>query len=308
VPLALSESYAGSLRLPRECVFANFVASLDGIVALPGDTESGQIISGRNSADRFVMGLLRAAADAVLIGAGTFRKSGRHLWLPDRIYPAAAAAFAEMRAQLGLGERPQFVLVSASGSIDVSEPAIDGAWIFTTPKGEAKLRGRLPPGARLTVQDSERISFVALLKSVRAAGFARVLTEGGPSLFGQLIQERLLDELFLTSSPALFGRFPEDDRKSLVEGVDLSGTSLELRSARRHGSHLFLSYGLNEAKAARYSMQNSNTAESVSGTPAAALSKLKVIRHRPTMNRRMGSRKNASLSASKRISGSLGLG
>jgi len=251
VPVALSDCYAGSLCLPRECVFANFVASLDGIVALPGDTESGQIISGRNAADRFVMGLLRAAADAVLVGAGTFRKSGRHLWLPDRIYPAAAAAFAEMRAQLGLRERPQFVLVSASGSIDVSEPALDGAWIFTTPKGEAKLRAQLPPSARLTVQDSEQISFVELLRSVRAAGFARVLTEGGPSLFSQLIQQELLDELFLTSSPALFGRFPDDDRKSLAQGLDLSGTTFELRSARRHGSHLFLSYALNHAKAVR---------------------------------------------------------
>ena len=79
VPLSLSESYAGSLRLPQKCLFANFVASLDGIVALPGDTESGQIISGRNPADRFVMGLLRAAADAVLLGAGTFRKSARRI-------------------------------------------------------------------------------------------------------------------------------------------------------------------------------------------------------------------------------------
>ncbi len=244
VPVALSSNYGGALSLPRECIFANFVASLDGIVALPGDTESGQIISGRNPADRFVMGLLRAAADAVLIGAGTFRKSGGHLWLPDRIYPAAAAAFADMRGQLGLRERPQFVLVSASGAIDVNEPAIDGAWIFTTPKGEAKLRDRLPPSARLTVQDSERISLVDLLSSLRAAGFARVLTEGGPSLFSELIHEGRLDQLFLTSSPALFGRFPGDDRKSLAQGLDLSGTTCELRSARRHGSHLFLSYAL----------------------------------------------------------------
>ncbi|MEI9948406.1 MAG: dihydrofolate reductase family protein [Pseudomonadota bacterium] len=244
VPLALSANYDGALSLPQKCVFANFVASLDGVVALPGDTESGQIISGRNPADRFVMGLLRAAADAVLIGAGTFRKSGRHLWLPDRIYPAAAAAFADMRAQLGLSERPQFVLVSASGTIDVSEPAVDGAWIFTTPKGEAKLRTQLPPNVRLTVQDSDRISFVDLLSSLRAAGFARVLTEGGPSLFSQLIHERLLDQLFLTSSPALFGRFPGDDRKSLAQGLDLSGATFELCSARRHGSHLFLSYAL----------------------------------------------------------------
>jgi len=247
VPGALSANYGGTLSLPRECVFANFVASLDGIVALPGDTESGQIISGRNPADRFVMGLLRAAADAVLLGAGTFRKSRGHLWLPDRIYPAAAAAFADMRGQLGLSERPQFVLVSASGSIDLSEPAVDGAWLFTTPKGEAKLRPRLPPGVRLTVQDSDRISLVELLKSLRSAGFARVLTEGGPSLFSELVGASLLDRLFLTSSPALFGRFTDDQRKSLADGFDLNGAVLDLRSVRRHGSHLFLSYALQSA-------------------------------------------------------------
>lgn len=249
VPVALSEGYGGPLRIAKKSVFANFVASLDGVVALPGDTESGQIISGRNPADRFVMGLLRAAADAVLLGAGTFRKSGRHLWTPDRIYPAGDGAFKAMRAGLGLSERPQFVLVSASGSIDVSEPALEGAWICTTPRGEARLRNQLPPSARLMVQDSEQVSLADLLSSLQGAGFARILTEGGPSLFSQLVQERLLNQLFLTSSPALFGRFSGDQRESLTSGLDLSGTTLTLGSARRHGSHLFLSYVLNEARA-----------------------------------------------------------
>ncbi|HEX2670519.1 MAG TPA: dihydrofolate reductase family protein, partial [Polyangiaceae bacterium] len=207
---------------------------------------SGQIISGRNPADRFVMGLLRAAADAVLLGAGTFRKSGRHLWLPARIYPAGEAAFKTMRARLGLSECPQFVLVSASGAIDVSEPAVEGAWICTTPKGEARLRGQLPASARLLVQDSEEISFVELLATLQAAGFARILTEGGPSLFSQLVRQNLLDQLFLTSSPALFGRFSDDQRKSLADGLDLAGAPLELASVRRHGSHLFLSYVVNK--------------------------------------------------------------
>jgi riboflavin biosynthesis pyrimidine reductase len=244
VPLALSANYGGQLSLPARCVFANFVASLDGVVALPGDTESGQIISGRNAADRFVMGLLRAAADAVLVGASTFRKSSKHLWSPARIYPSGAAAFAEMRARQGMSERPQLVLVSASGAIDTTEPAIEGAWIFTTPKGEAKLRARLPSSVRLTVHDSEQVSFVDLLSSLRAEGLGRVLTEGGPSLFSQLVHDELLDVLFLTSSPTLFGRFASDERKSLAEGLDLSGALCELRSARRHGSHLFLSYAL----------------------------------------------------------------
>jgi riboflavin biosynthesis pyrimidine reductase len=246
VPVALSEAYGGPLRVEKKSVFANFVASLDGVVALPGDTESGQIISGRNPADRFVMGLLRAAADAVLLGAGTFRKSGRHLWLPDRIYPAGDAAFRAMRAGLGLSERPQFVLVSASGSIDLSEPAIEGAWICTTPHGEARLRAQLPASTRLIVQDSREISFADLLRTLEDAGFSRILTEGGPSLFSQLVRQNLLDQLFLTSSPALFGRFAGDQRKSLADGVDLNGAPFELASVRRHDSHLFESYTLNK--------------------------------------------------------------
>ena len=248
LPRALLENYGGQLGFPERCVFANFVASLDGIVALPGDTESGQIISGRNPADRFVMGMLRSCADAVLLGAGTFRKSGGHLWQPDRIYPAAAASFSEARAQLGLRSQPLLVLVSASGAIDLAEPAVENAWIFTTSQGEAKLRDRLPSTARLTVLDSERIRLSDVVTAMNAAGLQRILTEGGPSLFSELVREGLVDQLFLTSSPALFGRFANDDRKALTDGLDLNGNRLELLSVRRHGSHLFLRYALNRYK------------------------------------------------------------
>jgi riboflavin biosynthesis pyrimidine reductase len=67
-------------------------------------------------------------------------------------------------------------------------------------------------------------------------------------LFAELVQQALVDELFLTSSPALFGRFPNDDRKSLTDGLDLGGARLELDSVRRHGSHLFLRYTFNRYK------------------------------------------------------------
>ena len=77
-----------------------------------------------------------------------------------------------------------------------------------------------------------------------------VLTEGGPTLLAQVVSENVLDELFLTSSPLLFGRYPNDDRKSLTHGLDLGGAPLELLSARRHESHLFLRYALKHRKSA----------------------------------------------------------
>jgi hypothetical protein len=55
-------------------VIGNVVTTLDGVVSLnvPGQSGGGPI-SGFNAHDRMVMGVLRAAADAVIVGAGTLR-------------------------------------------------------------------------------------------------------------------------------------------------------------------------------------------------------------------------------------------
>jgi riboflavin biosynthesis pyrimidine reductase len=247
VPAALRAAYGGGLGFAPPCLFANFVSSLDGVVALPTGGNSGQAISQGSRSDRFVMGLLRACADAVIVGAGTFRKSSAHLWRPEVIYPPAAALYAELRATLGLAPSPRLVLVSASGALDCGAPALADAWIATSPAGAENLRPRLPEGARVLVHDFSRSpgsGLRELVSTLHGAGHRRLLTEGGPTLFAELVRERLVDELFLTSSPTLFGRFPDDRRKSLLEGVDLAGTSLELLSLRRHGSHLFLRYAV----------------------------------------------------------------
>ena len=97
---------------------------------------------------------------------------------------------------------------------------------------------------RIDQVESGAVSLAALLALLRAEGFGRILTEGGPSLVAELLAENLVDELFLTISPRLFGRGVSDVRRGLVEGVDLAGKPLELSSVRRHGSHLFLRYAL----------------------------------------------------------------
>src|SRR6185312_8908767 len=78
-------------------VAANFVESADGVVALPeARGESGGVVSGGSEADRFIMGLLRACADAVLIGAGTLRAAPGDLWTADAIFPGAAGLYARV--------------------------------------------------------------------------------------------------------------------------------------------------------------------------------------------------------------------
>jgi riboflavin biosynthesis pyrimidine reductase len=240
----LAAVYGGDFGLNRPGLYANFVASVDGVVALPCAEESGGIISGEDTPDRFIMGLLRAAADAVLIGAGTFRKAMGARWYPESAFPPAGELFAQMRQKLGLQPHPLLVVVTGSGQIDVAQPALEHALVVTTPQGEVRLRGRLPSGARVAVFDTPSIGGQALLDLVHAQGLQVVLAEGGPTLLGQFLKEDLIDELFLTVSPRLFGRWPGDGRESLVEGVDLKERRLELLSVRRHEFHMYLRYAL----------------------------------------------------------------
>src|SRR5438045_9520121 len=73
----------GRLQFPphlhRPYIIGNFVTTLDGVVSLgePGYSRGGEI-SGSNQHDRMVMGLLRAIADAVIVGAGTLRSVPTH--------------------------------------------------------------------------------------------------------------------------------------------------------------------------------------------------------------------------------------
>ena len=89
------------LRPDRPTIAANFVSTLDGIVALDrAGATGGREVSGESEPDRFLMGLLRAIADAVLVGAGTARASRNHAWTPGSAYPPAARGFEDWRHDL----------------------------------------------------------------------------------------------------------------------------------------------------------------------------------------------------------------
>src|SRR5450755_4454797 len=61
----------------RPWIYTNFVQSLDGIVSLLGKYASGAEIS-QSRADRWLMDLLRAHADAVIMGMNTLREEQRN--------------------------------------------------------------------------------------------------------------------------------------------------------------------------------------------------------------------------------------
>lgn len=249
LPVALAEVYGGPLGFSEQRVYANFVASLDGVVAVPGEIQSNRMISVHSEADRFVMGLLRACADAVLVGAGTMLGSPRTLWTAEHAYPAAAPFYRELRRSRSRPPRPTLAVLSGSGSLDPRHPALEkGALVLTSERGAARLRGRLPHSATILPIGAEApVDPAAAVEVLRRRGHELILSEGGPTAFGALVAAGLVDELFLTTSPLLAGRSPRSPRLSLVEHAELlpdKTVECTLLSLRRSGSLLFARYRL----------------------------------------------------------------
>jgi riboflavin biosynthesis pyrimidine reductase len=248
----------GCLRMPRPRarphVISNFVTTLDGIVSLQVKGHSGGgDISGFNAQDRMVMGLLRAIADVVIVGAGALNADRRHVWTAATIFPELAAAYRQLREAMGKRGTPLNVVVSGNGKLDLRLPVFASgavsALIVTTANGAKRLRRQRVPdsvGIRAIRGSGSVIPAAAILNAVcRASAGNLILVEGGPTLLGDFYAQRLIDEQFLTLAPQIAGREVGDGRLGLVMGKTFAprdarwGTLIDVRRGK---SHLFLRY------------------------------------------------------------------
>lgn len=259
LPPLLTQLY-GRLQFPdhagRPYIISNFVSTLDGVVALgmPGH-EGGSEISGANQHDRMVMGLLRAVADAVVVGAETLRASPRHLWTAEYIYPSLADQYRQIRQSLKKPASPLNVIVTASGKIDPCLPVFRSgqapALIVATVEGASRISNQsTDPSPRIIPATTRpRLCAREIIDAVVEAydnPSPLILVEGGPQLLSNFFAERLLDEQFLTLAPQVAGRNDASRRPGLVDGKILAPDSPiwgELIGVKRGAEHLFLRYG-----------------------------------------------------------------
>jgi riboflavin biosynthesis pyrimidine reductase len=255
LPDELRLRYGSDLAIPlstdRPTIVANFVSTLDGVVSYntPAAAGGGEI-SGSFEPDRFVMGLLRALADVVLIGAGTLRADPASRWTPAWVHSESELAFAQLRAQLSLAPVPTTVVVTGSGNVDLAHPGLSTpdvpVLVVTSEHGAARLLGQdRPSNLDVIVSGESRIGTSTLVDVLAHRGARLVLCEGGPQLLGQLLDAGTLDELFLTVAPQIAGRSSDNSRLALVEGrafgVDRAPWA-DLVDVRASGSHLFTRY------------------------------------------------------------------
>jgi riboflavin biosynthesis pyrimidine reductase len=204
----------------RPHVFFNFVTTLDGRAALGGTTRP---LGG--PADLEMLLALRTAADAVLIGPGTIRAEGygRLVALERRADTPPAVVISrsfDLPWEAGLfAAEAQPVLIYTSASLDAAVPDVP---------------------APVEVVALTECTPAAALADLRARGVRALLSEGGPTLFGGLLADGLVDELFLTVSPLLTG---DEDETGILAGARLLDPArFRLRWVLRADDELFLRY------------------------------------------------------------------
>jgi len=226
--------YGGDWTIPfageLPYVYSNFVVSRDGRASFrESGYAGGGAVSGYDDRDRWLMAVLRARADAVVVGDGTAAAEPEHVWTADAIYPAEAERFAALRDAESRAPNPLQVIVSLTGEFGPSamlERDDLDALVVTPDAGEAA------------------VDLGVLLARLRARGAHTVLCEGGPHLYGALIASGTPFDEFLTLSPLVVGEADHGVRRpSLVEGTAFAPEAAprsRLLSVRRGGDYLYL--------------------------------------------------------------------
>lgn len=213
----------------RPHIALNMVSSLDGRAAFEGKAGS---IGGY--ADRLAMRNLRIHADAVMIGAGTLRA--------ERIDLSSSGSIRD----------PLAIILSYSGHIPISQNLLSHdpeRTILFVPYGSEASKALSKHGTVTALPASDSIiPLNAVLKTIyHDYGVKNLIVEGGPSLYGQLIYEDLVDEIFMTLSPKILAGDPKSSPPLLLSPSIPKGLSnrATLVSIYLHDNEVLLRYSLN---------------------------------------------------------------
>ncbi len=229
----------GDLRLherahgERPWVATNFATTADGRATVEG--RSGPI---GDDGDLEVFRRLRTQVDALLIGTRTLgiERYGRAVRRPE---------LRAAREALGLASEPLVATVSRSGELPLEVPLFqepEADVVVFAPTGTPE--PDCPACVTLVPLDPAELTLTTALRHLRAErGVRSLLCEGGPTLMGALLHERLVDEVFLTLAPQLAGggtgptmssgpALPDPAALELVWALERAG-SLYLRYAVR---------------------------------------------------------------------------
>jgi 5-amino-6-(5-phosphoribosylamino)uracil reductase len=222
---------------PQPHVVLNMAMTADGKIA----TANREISSFGSRFDHRNLYSIRSQADAVLCGARTVQAEDADLGVgPEE--------FRRARLRRGLAVENSRVVVSSSGSVDPSgrvfHESTTPTLVFVSSRALRKLGSLGDLNAECCVCGTERVDLKAALAWLRETYQAkRVVCEGGAELNDSMFRAELVDEIFLTVCPLVFGG---RTAPTISEGTGFArlgdAAQFELVSIRRVEGEAFLHY------------------------------------------------------------------
>jgi riboflavin biosynthesis pyrimidine reductase len=234
-------------------VYANFVVSLDGRIAIPHPSGQGLMVPKAiaNERDWRLFQELAAQADLII-------SSGRYLrdWADGRaqeILQTDDPRFADLRRwreEQGLKPQPDIAIISNSLDFPIPEVLTSNgrqAIIFTSANPDPERVAEIETQAgKVVVVGEKRVEGRRLVQTMVELGYQTVYSAAGPRILHMLLAAGVLDRLYLTLASRILGG---DPFASIVEGkvletaVNLKLHSLTLDPAGLDGlGQLFLVY------------------------------------------------------------------
>ncbi len=239
-------------------IYANFVSSLDGRIALKGsgheDSFMPEGMSNRNDFRLFLE--LQAQADCLITHGGYLRVLAREQ-LGNVLQvgvQAGAEDLPDWRKLQGLKPHPDIVIASASLDFSLPDTLHDQeqSIIIATGKNAdpARIRFWESKGCRVIIAGNDRlVEGDVLTQELETLGYRSIYLVAGPQMLDTMLRHNRLGRLYLTQRHRLFG---SKDFHSMIPGGELGKAGhLQLRSLyydaspeEDGGTQLFASYDL----------------------------------------------------------------
>jgi 2,5-diamino-6-(ribosylamino)-4(3H)-pyrimidinone 5'-phosphate reductase len=224
----------------RPFVFINVATTLDGKLA----PENRKFVPFGSKRDLDLLYETRARADAVLMGARTVDSAPGH-------YGPGPAKYRRMRLQRGLPEYNLRVIVSGRGTLspkaDIFRYRFSPIIVLTSARASVRnLRSLRRVADDVEIFGDKEINFEKAFRWLEKKWrVKKILCEGGGELNATLIRQNLVDEIYVTVCPLIFGgrRAPTLADGEGITSVD-QATKLRLKSLKRMGQELFTVYQL----------------------------------------------------------------
>ncbi len=207
----------------RVFVYANFVVSLDGRIAIPHPSGQGLTVpkATANERDWRLFQELAAQADLII-------SSGRYLrdWAEGRaqeILQVDNPRFADLRQwreERGLKPQPDLAIISGSLNFpipDVLTAAGRKVVVFTKANpAPARVREIEAQAGQVIVAGETQVSGARLVQAISDLGYQAIYSAAGPKILHMLLADNVLDRLYLTHAGRILGGSPF---ASIVEGA-----------------------------------------------------------------------------------------